>query len=672
MESIFIAQLSIQWLVYVAIVIGFLALGLFAFFTIASNFYIKVGPDEAIVRTGYGGIKVVIDGGTIVVPVLHRYEKMDLTLKSFEIAREGSEGLICKDNIRADIKTAFFIRVDKTVDEIKEVSQSIGCKRASQVETLRELFDAKFSEALKTVGKQFEFVELYDKRDKFKNEILKVIGTDLNGYRLDDCAIDYLEQTRLELLNPNNILDAEGIKKITELTSQEKIKENHFTREREKTLKKQDVEAAEAILELERQRIEATEKQKREVSEIQARENAAAAKVNEEQRLEAERARISVDEELGIATENKNRQILVAQRSKERTDAVEMERITRDKNLEIIERERAVGLASVEKEKALELERRNIQEVIRERVMVERAVVEEQQKIKDTEAFASAERTKKVEVVAAEAAAEQSLVKEIKAAEAARKAAESLAAKIRLEADAHRDRAEKESQALKLLADAKSADHAAEGLAEAKVLQAKAEAIQEQGLAEARVLKEKYTAEAQGINDKAAAMKEFDSVGKEHEEFKLRLDKDKQIEIAAINAQKSIAESQALVIGEALKTAKIDIVGGDGQFFDQISSAVRGGKSIDRFVLSSQVATDIKETFFSGDPGQFKEKLGALLDQFHVNASDLKDLSVAALVGRILASSNGNGSIPQLIEMLGMANQLNLADTPVAKLLTSK
>ncbi|XZE22317.1 flotillin family protein [Pirellulaceae bacterium SH449] len=672
MESIFIAQLSIQWLVYVAIVLGFLAMGLFAFFTIASNFYIKVGPDEAIVRTGYGGLKVVIDGGTIVVPVLHRYEKMDLTLKSFEIAREGSEGLICNDNIRADIKTAFFIRVDKTVDEIKEVAQSIGCKRASQVETLRELFDAKFSEALKTVGKQFEFVELYDKRDKFKNEILKVIGTDLNGYRLDDCAIDYLEQTRLELLNPNNILDAEGIKKITELTSQEKIKENHFTREREKTLKKQDVEAAEAILELERQRIEATEKQKREVAEIQARENAAAAKVGEEQRLEAERAKIAVDEELGIATENMNRQILVAQRSKERTDAVEMERITRDKNLEIIERERAVGLADVEKEKALELERRNIQEVIRERVMVERAVVEEQQKIADTEAFATAERAKKVEVVAAEAAAEQSLVKEIKAAEAAKKAAESLSAKIRLEAEAERDRAEKESQGLKLLADARAAEYAAEGLAEAKVLQAKAVAIQEQGLAEARVLQEKYTAEAQGINDKAAAMKEFDSVGKDHEEFKLRLEKDKQIEIAAIHAQQHIAESQAAVISEALKTAKIDIVGGDGQFFDQIATAVKGGKSIDRFVLSSQVATDVKETFFTGSPDQFKERLGALLDQFHVNASDLKDLSVAALVGRILASNSSNGSIPQLVQMLGIANQLNLADTPIAQLLPKK
>lgn len=181
---------------YAALVIVVCALVfLFALGIVASRFYVKVGPDEAIVKTGMGGMVVVIDGGRLIWPVVHRYEKMDLTLKSFEISREGSEGLICKDNIRADIKTVFFIRVDKTQDEIKEVAQSIGCKRASQLETLRELFDAKFSEALKTVGKQFEFVELYDKRDKFKGEILKVIGTDLNGYRLDDCAIDYLEQT---------------------------------------------------------------------------------------------------------------------------------------------------------------------------------------------------------------------------------------------------------------------------------------------------------------------------------------------------------------------------------------------------------------------------------------------------------------------------------------------
>jgi len=669
MNTILFAATIPQWAVGVLILIGSLILIGMAFIVMASKFYIKVGPDEAIVKTGMGGMSVIIDGGALVWPVVHRYEKMDLTLKSFEIAREGSEGLICKDNIRADIKTAFFIRVDKTNEEIKEVAQSIGCKRASQVETLRELFDAKFSEALKTVGKQFEFVELYDKRDKFKNEILKVIGTDLNGYRLDDCAIDYLEQTRLELLNPNNILDAEGIKKITELTSNEKIKENFFTREREKTLKKQDVEAQEAILELERQRIEATERQKREVAEIQAREHASAAMVQEENRLASERARISVDEEIGIATQNKERTILVAQRNKERTDAVELERIQRDKTLEATERERVVGLAIVEKDKALEIEKRNIQEVIRERVIVERSVVEEQQKLKDTEAFATADRSKKVEITAAEAIAEQSLVREIKAAEAGRKAAESNAAKVRIEAEAHRDQAEQRAAATKLTAEALTAEHAAQGLAEAQVQLAKAAATQEQGLAEARVLREKYNAEAQGISEKATAMKELDGVGRDHEEFKLRLEKDKQIEIAAIKAQSSIAESQSLVIGEALKSAKIDIVGGDGQFFNQISSAIQGGKALDRFVLSSKVATDIKETFFTGSPDHFRDQLGSLLDQLHLNSGEIKDLSVAALIAKLLAGDASSGVQAQLVNLLGMAGSLGLATKPVANFL---
>lgn len=651
------------------VILGSVLLFLFALGVVAGRFYVKVAPDEAIVKTGMGGMSVVIDGGRLIWPIVHRYEKMDLTLKSFEISREGSEGLICKDNIRADIKTVFFIRVDKTVEEIKEVAQSIGCKRASQLETLRELFDAKFSEALKTVGKQFEFVELYDKRDKFKNEILKVIGTDLNGYRLDDCAIDYLEQTRLELLNPNNILDAEGIKKITELTSAEKIKENHFTREREKTLKKQDVEAQEAILELERQRIEAAERQAREVAEIKARENATAAKVQEENRLEAEKARISVDEELGIATQNKDRQILVAQRNKERTDGVELERIQRDRNLEAIERERVVGLASVEKEKVLETERRNIQEVIRERVMVERSVVEEQQRMKDTEAFANAERTKKVEITAAEMAAEQSLVKEIKAAEAALKAAESRASQRRLEAQAERDQAEKKSEAMKLIAEANRAEFASEGLAEAQVLQAKANAIQEQGLAEAKVLKEKYAAEAQGIHDKANAMKELDAVGKMHEEFKLRLEKEKQIEIAAIHAQQSISSSQATVVGEALKAAKIDIVGGDSQFFNQITAAVQGGKAIDRFVHNSSVATDVKNTFFSGNPEQFKTALGNLLEQLHIDATSIKDLSIAALMAKLISDDTSGSSLGIVSQLLSTANQLQLGGVKVQDVL---
>jgi flotillin len=682
-----------------ALIIGTVGMTLvLAVAVLVSLFYVKVGPDEALIVTGgRKDMRVVSGGGMIVIPVFHHKERMDLTLKSFEIARQGSEGLICKDNIRADIKVAFFIRVDKTEEEIREVAQSIGARRCSQIDTLRELFDAKFSEALKTVGKQFDFVDLYDKRDQFKDQILKVIGTDLNGYRLDDAAIDYLEQTPLELLNPNNILDAEGIKKITELTSMEKVKENQFTRDKEKTLKKQDVEAEETILELERQRVQAVEKQKREISEIEAREHASAAKVKEQQRLESERARITTEEELGIAEENKNRQVLVAQRNKERTDAVELERVERDRMLEATERERVVGVAVVEKEKAIEIENRNIQEVIRERVAVERAVVEEKERIKDTEEKAAAERKKSVQITAAEMNAEELMIRETKAAESSKKASTLLAEKLRIEAEAKRDAAEKETQATKMLAEAETARVAAPGLADVHVMEArasaiekegtaqanvsekkaiaeangisaKADAMEKEGLAQAHVMQQKFSSEATGITEKAEAMKKLDSVGKEHEEFKLRLEKERDVEIAAISAQKDIAESQASVIGEALRAARIDIVGGDGEFFEQITSAVKGGKAIDRFVYNSRVATDIKDTFFNGNPEYFQTKLWELVSQFNLDADSVKDLSIAALIAKLMGLAKTEDIRGQLNSLLGMAGSAGLADKTVGRL----
>jgi hypothetical protein len=163
-------------------------------------------------------------------------------------------------------------------------------------------------------------------------------------------------------------------------------------------------------------------------------------------------------------------------------------------------------------------------------------------------------------------------------------------------------------------------------------------------------------------------MKKLDSVGKEHEEFKLKLDKEQNVEIAAINAQKDIAESQAGVVGEALRAARIDIVGGDGQFFEQITSAVKGGKAIDRFVYNSRVATDIKDTFFDGNAGYFRDKLLGLVEQFNLSTDDVKDLSIAALIAQLMGLAKTDDIRSQLTSLLGMAGSVGVADQKVAKL----
>ena len=580
-NSLFLAQGSTLAFMVLLIAVGVIILvGIVA---LVIKCLRKVPQGSALIRTGQGGTQVSFDS-KLVIPVLHIVEMMDISVKRIEIDRSGEDGLICKDNIRADIKVAFFVRVNKEDEDVKRVAQFLGCDRASDEIALRTVFEPKFSEALKTVGKQFDFVELYNSREEFREQILRIIGTDLNGYVLDDAAIDYLEQTDLEKLNPNNVLDAEGIKKITGLTAKEVTLANQITREKEMMLKKQDVEAREAILALERQQVDAEEKQEREIAEITARQEAEASVVKEQERQRSELARIAADEEIAIAEENRLRAVIVAAKSKERTDAVESERVEKDRGLEIADRERVVTLAEIEKEKAIEIEKKNIQDVIKERVMVERTVVEEEEKIKDTKEFAAADRKKQVAVTAAEELAQQQLVKEVKKAEAEKQAADLQAQTIVVKAEADRTAAEKTTEAKKMLAEALQAETAATGLAEAQVKMEQAVAIEKEGTAEAKVIELKFEADAKGITQKAEAMKLFDGVGKEHEEFKLKLNKEKDVEIAGIDAQRQIAEAQATMIAESFKNANIDIVGGDNKFFDSMVNSITAGKQVDRLV----------------------------------------------------------------------------------------
>jgi len=660
--------------------------------------YKKIDQGMAIVRNGVGGSKVSFTG-MFVFPILHRAEYLDISVKRVEIERSGKDGLICEDNIRADIKVAFFVRVNKTEEDVLKVSQSLGTSRASDQQALVDFFDAKFSEALKTVGKQFAFVDLYNSRERFKSEILQIIGTDLNGYVLDDAAIDYLEQTPLEFLSADNILDAQGIKKITDITAQQSILSNQIARDKEKTITQQDVEAREAILELNRQLAETEERQKREIATIKAREEAEAARVEHEERLKSERARIQTEEELAVAEENKLRQVIVAAKSKERTDAVENERVLKDKFLEQNERERVVSLAQIEKDRAIEEERKNIQEVIRERIAVEKSVVEEEERIKDTRAVAEADRNKVVAITKAQQEAQDSKTREVTAAEAAREAARMKAEQDVIEAEAAKEAATKEAEARKTLAEAQAAEEATLGMSEVHVLEAKAAAIEKQGAAEAKVLEmkataeargieakadalekegtaeasvmsRKFTAEAKGIEDKAAAMKKLDGVGKEHEEFKLRLDVDKQVKLAKIHVQKDIAEAQASVIRDGLKAANIDIVGGESMFFDKIVGSISNGKAIDRFVNNSNTITDIKDTFFTGNADDFSERIQSFIKRFGMSSADVKNLTISALIAKLMGLTGENDGDRYLLNQLRDFVDLNgMGDKPAGSLL---
>ncbi len=669
--------------------LSFIAIIIFGSFIIYASFYKKVDQGNAMIVNTTRSEPDVTFTGRLVIPVFHRMEIMNISLKTIEIDRRGKDGLICMDNIRADIKVAFFVRVNKTTEDVLRVAQAIGCDRASDQTTMEELFSAKFSEALKTVGKRLDFIDLYQERDKFRDDIIRVIGQDLNGYVLEDAAIDYLEQTPIESLDRDNILDAQGIRKITELTAVEHVSTNELQREEQMKIKKKDVETRETILELERQEKDAMAKQQREVSSVIAREEAETLKIQEEERFKSEQARIAVEEKIQIAEENRMREVEVANLNRQRVVVTETEQVKRAQELEVVERERAVELEVIEKEKALEVEKKNIADVIRDRVIVEKSVAIEEEEIEKVRMVAEAQRQKEAKIINAEAEAQEALVKEIKAAEADEKKASHKAREFEILASGRLKAAELDTQAKIKEADGIEAIHAAPGLAKARVQEAQADADEKSGLAEAKVLEERllaqaigdekvgiaaakvkeadagatkimgeaeaskiadrFDAEAQGLEKKFIAMQKMDENTRSHEEYRMNLDLTHEQIMQRIKSNVEIAHDQAEVLSTALRDANIDIVGGNGDYFDKFVNALAVGKSIDGVAKKSEIVTKAIENHMEGDEsfiGDIKEIVSGLGS----GSGNIQNLTVSAFLSKVM--KNGTQDQQDMVKKL--------------------
>lgn len=662
---------SVGWEFWVATVAG-----IFFFFLIITlmlaKLYRKVEQGKAMIVNTMRAEPKVTFTGSVVLPVFHKMEIMDISLKTIEIDRQGMDGLICNDNIRADIKVAFFVRVNKNRDDVMKVAQAIGCERASNQATLEDLFNAKFSEALKTVGKSMDFTDLYNKRDNFRDMIIDNIGTDLNGYVLEDAAIDYLEQTPVSKLDPDNILDSQGIRKITALTAEQNVQTNILKRDEEMKIKKKDVETKEAVLELERQQADAEAKQAREVATVRARETAETERVQHEEKLKAEQARVLAEQEIEVQEQNKLREVEVAENNKLRAIAIEEERVIRARDLEIVDRDKEVSLQKIANEKLVEHEKKDIAEVIRARVEVDKTVAQREEEINELRVVTEAERNKKAQIIQAEAEAEEALVKDIKAAEAAEKSASHSAREKAILAQADLEVAEKDSEAKRREAEGIEAVEAATGLAEAKVMEAKAHASEQEGmaevrvieakadatektgLAEAKVLSEKMAAEADGMTKKFEAMGTMSDTQRSHEEFRMELDKSHTENLESISANVGIAKEQAVVLAEALKEANIDIVGGDTAYFDSFVKSLSVGKAIDGTMGKSATLQTAFKDHLNGD-ASFVEDAKGLLASLGSSSSELQNMSVTALLTKLMNDKNPQSQ--QLLSLLG--NSLN-------------
>lgn len=154
----------------------------------------KVPMGQAIVRNGVGGMHVGFSG-KLVLPGMHTYEFMDITQKRIVIDFSDEHTLTCRDDIGVEAKIAFFVRVNNTVEDVIKVAQTLGCERASDMQALNELFNVKFSEAVKAVVDGHDFAILHDSHAIFREQVLHALGTNFDGFVLEEITIDYFEST---------------------------------------------------------------------------------------------------------------------------------------------------------------------------------------------------------------------------------------------------------------------------------------------------------------------------------------------------------------------------------------------------------------------------------------------------------------------------------------------
>ncbi len=658
-------------LLYLLLVVFILAMIAVIVGMAVTRLYRKVPQGQALIISKTRTIEVTFTGA-LVVPVVHRAELMDIGVKVVEIEKAGNDGLICRDNIRADIRVSFYVRVNPNTEDVQKVAQLVGCENASSQTKLEELFAAKFAEALKTAGKQMDFVELYDKRDHFRSTVINVIGQDLNGYVLDDVAIEYLEQTPLDQLNPSNVLDAEGIRKITEITSRERITSNGFRREAEKQIKQKDVETQQAVFEMDRQEKAAEFRAIREMATTKAREEGAAALVEAEERLKAEQARLKTDEALKVQSENLEREVAVAGKNRERVIAVEEERILKARQLESVARE----VETLTARRDVEIETTKIAELSKARISVERTVAEQEESIKTLRVMEEANRMKDAAVVAAGGEAEATLITTIKAAEASEKAAEHAARERMVKAEAMKNASELEAAAKIRIADGSRAEAAAEGLAAVEVRRAEAQAIEQVGIATARVkevdadaerhrgeadgaaMEARLKGEAAGLMVKAEAMKQLEGVGKDYDLSVRRIDADTQIRMAGVTANRDLGISQAEAIGAALEKADINIIGGTDMFVDRVMGAVSMGKAVEGFSNASTESGMIALPYVNGEKDLLELLTSSLAGG---GAGGLAQLSLARLMNGLADRMGGDDgatlrSLVSTLEAKGIDN----------------
>ncbi|MCK8780027.1 SPFH domain-containing protein [Rhizobium sp. NTR19] len=356
-----------------------------AIIVLAAWFYERATNEVSLIRTGIGGRKVVIDGGTLAIPYFHEVSRVNMQTIRMEVARTGDHALITKDRMRIDVGAEFYTSVVPEEAAVVRASQTLG-RRTFQPDQLKSLIDGMMVDALRAVAAQMTMDELHENRGEFVRQVHDSLAGTLSKYglQLDSVSLTSLDQTPFSALDENNAFNAVGMRKLAEVIAKSKKERAEIEGESQVSVRRAEVDSNRRKLEIELEQRRAEIQQTQEIELLLAQQLAEVARRKAEAEAAAAEARIEMERTIQTAALAREQVIREAE-------------ILQARALEIAEQDRAIEIAAKSREES---------QAKAEATEARAAIIKAEEELSTLRQLAEAERRKQLALLAAQQEAE--------------------------------------------------------------------------------------------------------------------------------------------------------------------------------------------------------------------------------------------------------------------------
>ena len=139
---------------------------------------------------------------------------IDLSARTLSIVHRRRGALSCADGIRADISFKATVSIPDDREAILRAADVLGPDLQSDAR-VSEHFKPRFEQAIRAQLQARPFAEWSADLAALSNAIVAAVGGDLDGFAIESAAVVRFEQAPLDAHDPENSLDALGIRSIT-------------------------------------------------------------------------------------------------------------------------------------------------------------------------------------------------------------------------------------------------------------------------------------------------------------------------------------------------------------------------------------------------------------------------------------------------------------------------